>query len=198
MVRIVLASNSAARASLLTHAGLIFERRAASVDERAVESTLEGTGAGPDDIAQVLADVKALDVSGGDPDALVIGADQTLSLDGRRYNKPGDLARAYDQLMTFSGRTHILSSAVSCARGGEIVWRHVSEARMSIRRLSPAFIRHYLEIVGDRALTSVGAYQLEGMGIQLFEAIDGDYFTILGLPLLPLLGFLREEGVIDT
>ncbi|ODN72130.1 Maf-like protein [Methylobrevis pamukkalensis] len=197
MTRLILASGSATRASLLTQAGLIFERRAPDVDERTIEATLEGTGAGPDDVAQVLADVKASEVSRLHPEALVIGADQTLSLDGVRFHKPADLAAARQQLLDLSGRIHTLSSAVACARGGEVVWRHVSQAHLTMRPFGPAFVRHYLSIVGERALTSVGAYQLEGMGIQLFEEIDGDYFTILGLPLLPLLGRLREEGILE-
>ncbi|MBH0238765.1 Maf-like protein [Methylobrevis albus] len=195
---LVLASNSQARAALLTHAGLIFERVAAEVDERAVEMTLEGTGAGPDDVAQVLADVKAIDVSARHPGALVIGADQTLSLRDRRFHKPSDMDAARRQLSALAGETHVLSSAVSCARGGEVVWRHVAQAHMTMRPLSPGFIAHYLAVAGDNVLKSVGCYQLETMGIQLFDTVDGDYFTILGLPLLPLLGFLRREGILET
>ncbi len=197
-MRLVLASNSATRASMLTGAGLIFERVAADVDERAVEEALEGSGAGTDDVAQVLADVKAVEVSIRRPDALVIGADQMLSLAGRRFHKAPDMAAAKRQLLALAGRSHVLSSAVACARGGEVVWRHVAEARLTMRPFGEAFVDHYLSIVGEQALASVGGYQIEGLGIQLFEEIEGDHFTILGMPLLPLLGFLREEKVLET
>ncbi|WP_075214210.1 Maf-like protein [Mongoliimonas terrestris] len=195
---LILASGSATRAALLTQAGLIFERRAPEVDERAVEATLTDSGVGADDIALVLAEVKATEVSARHPGALVIGADQTLALGEERFHKPADMEAARRQLLSLAGRTHQLHSAVVVARDGEVLFRAVDTADLTMRAYTPAFVGHYLAVVGDRALTSVGAYQVEGYGIQLFEAIDGDHFTILGLPLLPLLEFLRDRGIIET
>ena len=198
MADLILASSSAARAALLENAGLAFRRVPADIDERAAEEPLAAGGAGPGDIAELLAEVKALDVSARHPGALVIGADQTLGLGEARFNKPEDMEAARRQLLALSGRTHTLHSAVCVARDGAILWRELAAAHMTMRPLSPAFVGQYLAAVGDRALKSVGCYQLEGPGIQLFERIDGDYFTILGLPLLPLLAFLRSEGAIAT
>lgn len=195
---LVLASGSATRAAMLTQAGLIFERRSPDVDERAVESSLAETGVGPDDVALILAEVKATEVSLREPGALVIGADQTLSLGDERFHKPSDVEAARRQLLRLSGRTHHLHSAVVVAQDGEVMFRHVQSASLTMRAFTAAFVGHYLAIVGDRALGSVGAYQVEGYGIQLFEEIEGDHFTILGLPLLALLGFLRDRGVVET
>ncbi|WP_181703452.1 Maf-like protein [Chthonobacter albigriseus] len=195
---LILASGSATRASMLTSAGLIFERRSPDVDERAVESALAETGVGPDDVATVLAEVKATEVSLRFPDALVIGADQTLSLGDERFHKPPDMEAARRQLLALRGRTHQLHSAAVVAVNGEPLFRHVATASLTMRPFTPAFVGRYLAVVGERALSSVGAYQVEGFGIQLFEEIDGDHFTILGLPLLPLLAFLRTRGVLDT
>lgn len=192
---LVLASASAARASLLTAAGLIFQRVPADVDERLVEEELGDLS--PVDLAQALADVKALEVSMRRPGDLVIGADQTLALGDERFHKPRDRADAQRQLMRLSGRCHELHSALALARDGEVLHRAVDSARLTMRPLTPRFVGHYLQVVGDAALGSVGAYQLEGFGVQLFEAIDGNHFTILGLPLLPLLEFLREERMIE-
>jgi septum formation protein len=136
-------------------------------------------------------------VSEGNPESLVIGADQVLELDGERLTKPADMEAARQQLLRLSGKTHTLHSAVAGARGGKIVWQHAEAAHMTMRAFSPRFVGRYLAAVGDEALTSVGAYQVEGRGIQLFERIDGDFFTILGLPLLPLLLFLRAEGIVE-
>ncbi|OCW57337.1 Maf-like protein [Hoeflea olei] len=193
--RLVLASASPFRKMLLANAGLSFEVEPAAVDERAIEDTLGDMDA--EDIALILADAKAHDVSERMTDALVIGSDQTLSLDGRMLHKPADMAEARRRLLDLSGRTHELNSAVVLARNGETLWRHVSIARLTMRKLDPGFIGRHLSNVGDRALSSVGAYQLEGEGIQLFEQIEGDYFTILGLPMLPLLAELRALGAID-
>lgn len=195
---LILASGSPTRAALLTQAGLLFERRTPEVDERAVEAALVDTGVGPEDVALVLAEVKAVEVSARHPGAFVIGADQTLAMGEERFHKPADMEAARRQLLKLSGRTHQLHAAVVVARDGEVQFRAVDTADMTVRTLSPAFVGHYLAIVGDRALGSVGAYQVEGFGIQLFEAIEGDHFTILGLPLLPLLGFLRDRGVVET
>ncbi|VTZ62579.1 Maf-like protein R00002 [Sinorhizobium medicae] len=195
---LVLASASPFRRTLLVNAGLSFEARAAEIDERALEQPLESSGASPADVALVLAEAKAKDVARHFPGALVIGSDQTMSLGSRVYHKPRDLAEAAEHLLSLSGKTHSLNSAVVLIRDDAVVWRHVSTASMTVRRLRQGFIDRHLERVGAKALTSVGAYQLEGEGIQLFERIDGDYFTILGLPMLPLLSRLREMGAIDA
>lgn len=194
---LVLASGSPARRAILANAGLSFEVAPARIDERAAEEPLVEAGAAPDDIASALAMVKAANVSEARPGDLVIGADQVLEVDGERLTKPADMEAARRQLLKLSGRTHQLHSAVACAHGGEIVWQHIEAAHLTMRKLSPAFVGRYLAAVGDEALKSVGAYQLEGRGIQLFDKIDGDYFVILGLPLLPLLAFLRSEGIVE-
>jgi septum formation protein len=195
--RIILASGSPFRRKLLENAGIDFDAIPASIDERAVEATLEGSGASPEDVALVLAEAKALDVSAKYQGAIVIGSDQTLSLEDTVFHKPADMEAARRHLLKLSGNTHHLNSAVVLARNGEALWRHVAIARLTMRRLEPGFIGRYLSRVGDKALSSVGAYQIEGEGIQLFEEIEGDYFTIVGLPLLPLLSALRDQGAID-
>ncbi len=193
---IVLASQSAARLSLLRAAGIAFTAEAAAVNERALEAPLLAKGVDPRDLAVALAEAKALDVASRHPEALVIGGDQTLDLDGTRFTKPGSLAEARAQLLKLAGRSHQLHSAVAIARGGSIAWRHVASATMTVRRLDSAAVDAYLAAVGDKVMGSVGAYQLEGPGVRLFERIDGDFFVILGLPLLPLLAYLREAGAI--
>lgn len=195
---LVLASGSNIRAELMRNAGLIIDVDPANVDERAVEAPLLEAGFPPEDLASVLAKAKANDVSARRPGDLVIGADQILAFEGERRTKPDDMEAARRQLLAFSGKTHELLSAVVISKDGEAIWRHVSTARLTMRTLSPAFVGHYLAEAGDDVLSSVGAYQLEGLGLQLFEKIDGDYFTILGLPMLPLLAQLRELGVIEA
>jgi len=197
MTPIVLASASKARIAMLDAAGVPFTARPAPIDERAVEAPLVAAGAAPAAIAMALAEAKAIAVGRAEPDAIVIGADQTLELDGARWVKPATLAEARSQLARLSGRTHALHTAVAAARGGSVVWRHAESARLTVRQLSAAFIDRYLERVGEAALASVGAYQIEGFGIRLFDAIDGETFAILGLPLLPLLAFLRRERAIE-
>lgn len=194
---LILASGSPFRRAMLENAGISLEIVRPEIDERAVEAPLVGSGASPEDVALVLAEAKALSVSGKHPDAIVIGSDQTLSLQDRIFHKPEDMEGARRHLLALSGRTHHLNSAVVIARRGEPVWRHVSVASLTMRELSPAFVGRYMARVGDKALQSVGAYQIEGEGIQLFEAIEGDHFTIVGLPLLPLLKQLRDMGAID-
>jgi septum formation protein len=182
---------------LMENAGLQFSAIAADIDERSIEAPLESRGAGPDAVALVLAKAKAKEVSDRFPGSLVIGSDQTMSLDDRVFHKPKTMAEAEEHLRSLAGKTHRLNSAVALARNGDIVWEHVSHAVLTMRPLSPDFIRRHIGRVGEKALQSVGAYQLEGEGIQLFSAVDGDYFTIVGLPMLPLLGQLRDLGMID-
>ena len=195
--RIVLASDSRFRRAMLEAAGVDIDVAPAKIDERAVEKTLEGSGASAEDLAQVLAEAKALEVSERHPGRLVLGCDQTLSLDNELFHKPEDMEDARRHLLKLSGRTHQLSSAAVLARNGTALWRDLGIARLTMRRLKPAFIGRHLARVGPMALNSVGAYQIEGEGIQLFDKIEGDYFTIVGLPLLPLLEELRQLGAID-
>jgi septum formation protein len=183
---------------LLKNAGIVFEPIPAPVDERMIEAPLVAGGRNPAEIALALAEAKAVAVSQAEPTALVVGADQILEADGKRWNKPISIRQARAQLEQLSGRTHALHSGVAVARGGAVNWHHVETARLTMRALSADFIDAYLRQVGDDALASVGAYQIEGFGIQLFERIEGDFFTILGLPLLPLLGRLRAEKVIAS
>lgn len=193
MQDLILASKSRARAALLENAGLIFECQTANIDERAAEKPLVEAGAHPADIAQLLAEVKAMDVSEKNPGKLVIGADQTLGFGDKRFNKPIDDDAARRQLLELSGNSHQLHSAIALVKDGDTLWRHVSTATLTMRPFSPEEIGRYMAHVGDNVRSSVGCYQLEGLGVQLFEKIEGDYFTILGLPLLPLLGYLRDE-----
>ncbi len=196
--RIILASASPFRRKMLENAGLDIPAEAAELDERAVEQPVADAGAAPEDIALVLAEAKALDVSERHPGAWIIGTDQTLSLGDEMLHKPVDMEDARRRLLALSGKTHQLNSAVVLVRDGQIVWRHVSVANMTMRELSPRFIGRHLARTGDAVMSSVGAYQIEGEGIQLFEAIDGDLFTIMGLPLLPLLAELRKRELIDA
>ena len=171
---------------------------AARIDERAVEAALAARNPSPQDVAETLAIEKARNVSARHPGALVIGSDQTLSLEGLVFHKPADMAEAKSHLASMSGRTHSLNCGIALVRDGETLWSHVSVAHLTMRPLSEDFIDRHLARVGEKVLASVGAYQLEGEGVQLFERIDGDYFTILGLPLLPLLAKLRDLGAIDA
>jgi septum formation protein len=194
---IVLASSSPFRKKMLEDAGLVFEVERPEIDERAVEAAVQNSGVTPEDLALILAEAKALDISLKRPGALVIGTDQTLSLEDDVLHKPKDMEEARRRLLLLSGKTHQLNSAVVVLRDGEVLWRHVGIARLTMRLLEPAFIGRHLSRVGNVALSSVGAYQIEGEGIQLFEKVDGDHFTIVGLPLLPLLAKVRELGAID-
>jgi len=194
---IILASGSPHRRTLLRNAGLEFSAQTPDIDERAVEAALAGSGATPEDVASVLAEAKAVAVSERHPEALVIGSDQTLSLGDELFHKVTDMEAARRQLLRLSGRTHQLSSAVVLAGQGKVLWRHTAVAHMTVRKLEPAAIGRYLSDVGEAVLGSVGCYQIEGAGIRLFEKIEGDFFTIVGLPLLPLLAALRDKGAID-
>jgi septum formation protein len=198
MARLILASKSAARAQLLENAGIPFDTMPAAVDERAIEAPLIVAARTPAEIALALAEAKAIAVSRAEPTAIVIGADQTLEADGMRWTKPHSMEEAHGQLLRLSGCTHALHSAIAVARNGAVAWQHVDTARLTMRKLSASFIATYLAEIGDIAMASVGAYQIERIGIQLFDRIEGDYFTILGLPLLPLLSWLREQKVIPT
>lgn len=198
MTDIILASGSRIRAELLANAGLPFRVDPAQVDERAVEAPLLKSGFPPADIARVLAEAKAQETSARNPGALVIGADQVLEFGGERLTKPEDMEAARRQLLAMSGKSHQLHSAAAIARDGETLWCGAATVHMKMRRFGPEFVGRYLAAAGDAVLSSVGAYQLEGRGVQLFEAIEGDYFTVLGLPLLPLLQHLRELGAIEA
>jgi septum formation protein len=189
---IILASKSAARRALLAAAGIPFEAIAADLDERALEMPLRIEG--PRAIAAHLARAKALAVSAVNPDRLVIGADQVLELDGEVFAKPRDLVEAKTQLLRLSGRSHKLHAAAAVARAMHVEFETVGSATLTCRAFGEDFVERYLDAVGEQALASVGAYQVEALGVQLFERIEGDYATILGLPLLPLLAFLRREG----
>lgn len=194
---IVLASASPYRRKMLADAGVPVEAVPATIDERMVEKATEGSGISPEDLALVLAEAKALDVSDARPGALVLGCDQTLSLSDEVLHKPADMEAARRRLLALSGQTHHLNSAAVLVRDGEVLWRHVGVASLTMRQLDPAFVGRHLARVGDKALSSVGAYQIEGEGVQLFERIEGDVFTIIGLPLLPLLAALRDLHAID-
>ncbi len=191
---LILASQSRARQALLTNAGIGFEAVTAEIDERAVQQA-SGLSA-PGEIASLLAREKALSVSARQPGKFVIGADQTLALGERLFSKPAGRAQAAEQLRALVGQRHELHSAVAVARAGKILFEAVAIAGMTMRRLGEAEIDVYLDAAGDAVSSSVGAYQLEGLGVHLFERIDGDHFTILGLPLLPLLAFLRSERLL--
>ncbi|MGN6548996.1 MAG: Maf-like protein [Pararhizobium sp.] len=195
--QIILASSSPYRRMLLANVGVVFDVVRSEIDERAAEAPLLEAGADPEDIAGVLAEAKATDVAERHPDAFTIGADQTLSLGDRVFHKPADMAEAREHLLALSGRTHHLNSAVVLMRGSEVLWQQVFTAAMTMRKLDPGFIGRHLADVGEKALQSVGAYQYEGPGIQLFEKVEGDYFTIVGLPMIPLLDRLRAYGAID-
>jgi septum formation protein len=191
---LILASQSLARQDLLANARLPFEAVPAALDERAIER--ESGLSAPGEVAQRLACEKALSVSRQYPERYVIGADQTLALGARRFSKPADRAGAAEHLRALAGQTHELHSAVAVARDGQVLFENVAVARMTMRSLDVSAIEDYLDAAGTAALSSVGAYQLEGLGIHLFARIEGDHFTILGLPLLPLLGFLRRERLV--
>lgn len=190
---ILLASASTVRARLLREAGVPFEVRASRLDEAEEKSLYKGDR--PEDIAIRLAEAKALAAPAG-PDDLVIGADQTLELDGELIDKSANLSEARARLISLRGRDHRLHSAVALVRDGKVVWMGVSSPRLTMRAFSESFVESYLAAHGDAALSSVGCYLLEGAGAQLFERIDGDYFAILGLPLIELLAALRAEGAL--
>jgi septum formation protein len=196
MAILILASASGGRAAILRNAGLTFYQKPANIDERALEAEIlrrdRVLEAGR--LASELASEKARAVSALHPDALVIGADQVMACGGLFFAKPVDIHGARKQLSHLRGQAHSLHSAVAVALGGDIRWRHVEEATLTMRAFSDAFLDDYLAAEGEAVLASVGAYRIEGRGIQLFSRVEGDHFTIIGLPLLPLLGYLRETG----
>jgi septum formation protein len=179
---------------MLEAAGLAFEVDVPRVDEEAAKASLRAEDFRPRQQADVLAELKALSVSQNRP-GFVIGADQMLAVGDEVFDKPKDTEEARDHLLRLRGKTHELITAAVVAREGSIIWRHVDTPKLKMRAFSDAFLDNYLERAGDQVLRSVGAYQLEGLGAQLFEHIEGDYFSVLGLPLLPLLAFLREHGI---
>jgi septum formation protein len=193
---IILASGSASRRAMLEAAGVAFTAVPPDLDERALEASLQG--AAPPAIALALAEAKAQAVAAERPDALVLGSDSLVVVDGQRFDKPASRQAAEAHLCQFSGRTMELHSAAALVRGGAVVWRHAAVARLQVRPLTDAFINHYLDREWPAIGGCVGAFRIEGPGVQLFDSVDGDHFTILGMPLLPVLGALREQGVLPA
>ncbi|MCP2018075.1 MAG: Maf family protein [Erythrobacter sp.] len=193
---IVLASNSASRKAMLEAAGIAFEAEGAAVDERALEAEMEG--AEPAEIAQALAAAKAAALSAARPDALVLGSDSLVEVDGRRFDKPANRDNAAEHLRFFSGKAMTLHSAAALARGGQIVWVGSDFARLRVRDLSEDFIAAYLDAEWPAVSYCVGVFRIEGPGVQLFESIAGDQFTVLGMPLLQVLDALRGEGALAS
>ena len=196
---LVLASASPSRRALLEAAGITFDVDPANIDEMSVRQTLStgSTEVEPADMALLLASAKAEIVSAAHPGKIVIGADQILALDNRIFEKPEDMNKAAEHLLTLRGKTHQLHAATALATGGNVIWSTVETVHMTMRDLTPAYIGRYLSAAGTEVLQSVGAYKIESHGIHLFEKIEGDYFAILGLPMLPLLKELRDRRLID-
>jgi septum formation protein len=196
--RVILASRSTARAELLRNAGIRFDVVPVAVDEEAIRAGMLEEKAAPRDIADMLAEVKAHRGVMRSPAAIVIGADQVLECDGALFSKPVDLAQARAQLAALRGRTHTLLSAAVIYENARPVWRHVAKARLTMRPFSDAFLDAYVQEEGEALCDTVGCYRLEGRGAQLFTQVAGDYFTVLGLPLLEILGFLRTRSIGKT
>ncbi|MCF8482971.1 MAG: Maf family protein [Rhodospirillum sp.] len=193
---VLLASGSVHRARLLIDAGIPFTAESPHVDEDTIKHSLKAEGASAIDAAIILAEFKARRLSQANPDALVIGSDQIPDLEGTWLGKPDSLAAAREQLMMMRGKTHVLETAVVVLRGGDRIWHHVARPRLTVRDFSDGFLNRYLEDAGSGILSCAGSYQVEGLGIQLFSRIEGDTFAIQGLPLLPLVDFLRLHGVL--
>ena len=196
-MRVILASQSRFRAGLLAAAGVAVETMAAHLDEAEVKQAARAEGANAEDTALLLASLKAERIARRHPDALVIGADQMLVCEDAWFDKPPDMAAARAQLLALRGRAHTLVTAVLCQRGGQRVWQHVAKPRLVMRDFSDAFLDRYLAREGEVLTTTVGAYRIEGPGLQLFDRIEGEHSEIVGLPMLPLLGFLRQHGVLE-
>jgi septum formation protein len=195
---LILASSSKTRARLLEAAGLAFIVEPPGLDESVMRQAVSGAQSlAPHDVAEVLARAKAEAVSDFAPKAYVIGADQVLAFGDLIMSKPETMEAARRQLLDLSGKTHTLHTAVAVATNGETIWAETTMATLTMRKLSPEFIGRYLAAAGEEVLSSVGAYQIESLGVELFDKIDGDYFSILGLPLVPLLDTLRGEGVVE-
>ncbi|WP_245214996.1 Maf family nucleotide pyrophosphatase [Pararoseomonas indoligenes] len=193
---LILASASSARRAVLDAAGLRFEAIAAAVDEASIKESARAEGFPPEDTALMLAEAKARRVAARRPEALVIGCDQMLVLEDRWFDKPESVEAARGHLEALRGKEHRLVTAVLCWRGGQRIWQHVAQPRLAMRAVSDTFIDAYLAAEGGRVTESVGAYRLEGPGVQLFDRVEGEHAAVLGLPLLPLLGFLRQHGVL--
>jgi septum formation protein len=195
---VILASASLSRAALLRNAGVAIECRPADIDEDSVKNGLRRDGCSAAEVASKLAELKARRIGADHAGRYVIGADQMLQCGGAWFDKPADLDHARAHLRALRGKTHELIVAICVFRDGVCLWRHLESARMTMRPISDEFLDAYIGAVGEQACDSVGAYQLEGLGARLFSRIEGDYFTILGLPLLPLLGFLADRGVVKS
>lgn len=198
MSAVILASGSSARQRMLKAAGIRFSVQTAAVDEDTILQSLQAEKARPRDIADLLAELKAVKVSTNFPETWVIGADQILSIGNDCFQKPGTTEKARRQLKLLKGKTHVLSSAVCVAKNGSVIWRFVGEAKLTMRDFSDEFLQSYLVDAGEDILSSVGAYHVEGLGLQLFSRIEGDVFTIQGMPMLPLLDYLRVNGVLGS
>lgn len=196
--RLILASQSASRRTVLENAGLRFVIRPAYVDEDELKRSAIAEGSTAQEAALLLADLKANRVSRKESDAIVIGADQILVCNGEWFGKPADMEMAASHLRRLRGQTHELATAIVCQQNGARIWQHVDLPRLTMRDFSDDFLAHYLEMDGQRVLASVGAYRLEGPGMQLFDKIEGDFFSVLGLPLIPLLRFLRQHRLLSS
>ena len=194
--RLILASASASRIAMLQSAGLTLKQEPAGVDEDMVKRSLKAEGADAAHVALTLGDLKAQQISRRNPDAFVIGADQMLECNGVWFDKPPDLDHARGHLQALRGKTHQLITAAVIVRAGGRIWQHVDRASLTMRDFSDGFVDAYLAKTGEEVCSTVGAYRLEGLGAQLFSRVEGDFFTILGLPLLPLLDFLRGHGIV--
>lgn len=194
---LILASKSSSRRNLMKNAGLTFKLHVSEVDEDIIKNTFLKSGE-PSDVAMILSQAKAMVVSELFPQSYVIGADQTLLFDGKIYDKPASSRDARDQLLALRGKQHQLETAACIMKNGELLWSISESSYLTMRNFSPEFLGKYLAAEGDNVKTSVGGYKLEGLGLQLFEKIDGEFFSILGLPMLKLLGYLRTQNLIET
>lgn len=197
-MRLILASQSRFRAGLLAAAGVAVETMAAHIDEAEVKQAARAEAASAEDTALLLASLKAERIARRHPEALVIGADQMLVCDGAWFDKPPDMEAARAQLLALRGRAHTLVTAVLCQRGGQRIWQHLAKPRLVMRDFSETFLDQYLAQEGEILTTTVGAYRIEGLGLQLFDRIEGEHSEIVGLPMLPLLGFLRQHGMLPA